>query len=296
MADARALDALIGGRMIASPNYSSRRGAKVRLIVLHTTEGARSNASLGAWFGQRAAKCSSHVGIDDRDVTRFVPESYSAWTAGNANPVSTQAELCAFARWSVAEWEGHATMLELAARWVAAESIYHGIPLVRVRGAATRTGTGVAMHVDCTKGFGGTHTDCGSAFATTMLDRVIARARQIAGGQTDSTINPSEDPKMPLFSDKIRDAGPFSGTKGQDVPYGNVVQDVQANAAYAGRQTSKLPGFIDSTNQTLARLEANDRNQGDALAALTSAVQALTAAVNVGEGGDREAADVEPPK
>ena len=35
---------------IPSPNYSSRGGAGVRLIVIHTAEGARTIESLGSYF------------------------------------------------------------------------------------------------------------------------------------------------------------------------------------------------------------------------------------------------------
>ena len=35
---------------MASPNYSGRGGAAVRLIVLHTSEGAQTYQSLGSYF------------------------------------------------------------------------------------------------------------------------------------------------------------------------------------------------------------------------------------------------------
>src|ERR1700751_5929818 len=96
-----------------SPNYSSRGGAAVRLIVLHTAEGATNIADLGAWFANPASGVSSHVGIDDTSNTvgEYVRRDGKAWTAANANPVAVQAELCAFAEWDAAEWDRHQEML-----------------------------------------------------------------------------------------------------------------------------------------------------------------------------------------
>jgi hypothetical protein len=165
---------------IPSPNYSSRRGAKCRLILFHTAEGAQTRAALGSFFSRAAVGASSHTGIDDTGITRYVPCEYSAWTARNANPVSIQAELCAFSAWSPLEWTRHPGMLENAARWLATEAKEHGIPLVRLIGGQTVTGTGVATHHDITIGWRiGSHTDCGNSFP---IDAVIARARQINAG------------------------------------------------------------------------------------------------------------------
>src|SRR4051812_24272378 len=99
---------------LPSPNLSNRSGAPVRLIVIHTTEGARTYRDLGNFFANSASQVSSHVGIDDTPgvVGEYVKPDKSAWTAGNVNGCSVQAELCAWARWDRAEWMRHPTMLE----------------------------------------------------------------------------------------------------------------------------------------------------------------------------------------
>jgi hypothetical protein len=175
------------------PRYSTRGGAKVRLLVLHTMEGARTVDACGAWFRNPSApNASSHVGIDDRDTAMYVPYEYSAWTAANANPVSDQAELAAFAKWTAVEWDEHAGMIERTAQWVAERSKARGIPLVRLRGAQTKNGTGVCMHVDITRGWGvGTHTDCGDHFP---IDRIIARAKEI--NQEDDDMTPEDKAQL----------------------------------------------------------------------------------------------------
>ena len=169
--------------------YSSRGGADVRLGIVHTAEGSRTNKSLANFFNNGGVKASSHASVDDSGLARLVPEIYSAWTASKANPVATQIEICGFARWSVTEWLQHAVMLEYLARWMAAVSVYHDIPLVRVRASQVRTGRGFCMHHDITIGWPtGSHTDCGAAFRDVIFDRCLERARQIvAAGTHDLT-------------------------------------------------------------------------------------------------------------
>src|SRR5215831_9084012 len=91
---------------IPSPNYSSRGGNKIRLIVLHTAEGATTIESLGNYFGSSSSQVSSHTGADDKanTVGEYVTRGNKAWTASNANPVAVQIEMCAFAAWDRAEW------------------------------------------------------------------------------------------------------------------------------------------------------------------------------------------------
>jgi hypothetical protein len=45
-------------KWIPSPNYSSRGGAKVRLIVVHTAEGATNIEDLGNFFKSASAGVS----------------------------------------------------------------------------------------------------------------------------------------------------------------------------------------------------------------------------------------------
>jgi hypothetical protein len=159
---------------IPSPNYSGRGGSAVRLIVLHTAEGALTYQSLGSFFASSSSGVSSHVGIDDTPGTvgESVRRDAKAWTQGNANPYAVSAELCAFASWS-GEWSAHPTMLENAAQWVAEEAAAFGIPIRRLSaGEAQGGGAGVCQHVDL-GAMGGNHWDCGPAFP---MDAVLDMA------------------------------------------------------------------------------------------------------------------------
>ena len=99
-----------------SPCYNNRSSA-VRLVVLHTAEGALTIESLGSYFANASNEVSSHVGIDDKanTVGEYVLRDYSAWTQAAANPYSVAAELCGFAAWGYTEWQRHSNMLSNAA-------------------------------------------------------------------------------------------------------------------------------------------------------------------------------------
>lgn len=153
--------------MISSPNRSARGKAPVRLVVLHTGEGATSAAQLGAYFARPEVQASSHVGIDDHGVEWYVPYEMAAWTIRSANPISDNAELCGFAAWTRDQWlNDHMPMLELAAQWVRERCNARGIPIRKLTPAEVGAGeAGVCGHVDWTLGTGdGTHTDPGRNF------------------------------------------------------------------------------------------------------------------------------------
>jgi hypothetical protein len=177
---------------IPSPNYSSRGGSGVRLIVIHTAEGARTIESLGGYF-QGNVSASSHTGADDKPNTigEYVSRGNKAWTQGNANPYSVSIELCGFASWSESEWrDNHPTMLRNCAAWIAEEAAHYGIPLKALtESEAQGGGRGVCQHADLGASGGG-HWDCGSGFP---MDYVLDLAR---GGTAD--IPPTEEEQVAI--------------------------------------------------------------------------------------------------
>jgi len=163
-------------RAFPSPNYSSRGGAEVRLIVIHTAEGARTIEELGNFFASPSSGVSSHVGIDDKAgvVGEYVKRGNKAWTASNANPVAVQAELCGFASWSGSEWHRHPAMLENVGRWIAEEAEAFDLPISALSASqAQGSGRGVCQHADLGS-WGGGHWDCGDGFP---LGEVLEIAR-----------------------------------------------------------------------------------------------------------------------
>jgi len=170
-------------KWIASPNYSSRGGSSVRLIVVHTAEGARTIEELGNFFASSSSGVSSHTGIDDKAGTigEYVKRGNKAWTAASANPVAVQTEICAFAKWSRDEWNKHPNMLKNCAQWIAEEADYYNIPVTKLSAAqAQGSGRGVCQHADLGS-WGGGHWDCGSGFP---MDDVLNMAKGGSGAVT----------------------------------------------------------------------------------------------------------------
>lgn len=171
---------------------NSRNGQHVRLVVLHTAEGARTNASLYAYF-DRTQAASCHAGIDENGVSDgWVPYDRAAWTLRNGNPYSDNAEICGFASWSREEWLKHPGMLAGAAAWVRARCLARGIPIVKLSPAEVRAGkAGVCGHVDYTQATGdGTHWDPGPGFP---WDLVISAAKGSGGGGSSPGADQEED-------------------------------------------------------------------------------------------------------
>jgi hypothetical protein len=161
---------------IPSPNYSSRGGTPVRLVVLHTAEGATTYQSLGAYFASPSSGVSSHVGIDDtpNTVGEYVKPDQKAWTQANANPYSVAAEMCAFAAWTADEWNAHPTMLSNTAAWVAEECARFSIPLRALSAAQAQGGqAGVCDHA-ALGADGGGHWDIGSGLSVQTIVNMAA--------------------------------------------------------------------------------------------------------------------------
>ena len=161
-----------------SPHNSGRSGS-VRLIVLHTTEGATTIESLANWFANPSAQVSSHVGADNHrqgTIAEYVKRDRAAWAQGNYNGVSVCIEMCTPAGaangWSRDYWlSKQGWMLDNTAAWIAEEAKIYGIPIVKLSASqATGGGRGLCGHVDLRPQ---DRTDPGKGFP---WDYVIAKA------------------------------------------------------------------------------------------------------------------------
>lgn len=153
---------------------SSRAGATVLWITLHTAEGARSARALASFFNGNP-NASSHAACDASETLYMVPRSRAAWTLGPGNPYSMNLEMCGFARWSRAQWLSTGVvdgcpnprgMITQAARWAKVECDHFGIPYDRI-GVPAVSGwrESVIHHDDYTRGSGwGSHWDVGPDF------------------------------------------------------------------------------------------------------------------------------------
>lgn len=147
MTDSAALPPL---KFVASPNFSSRSGARVDLVVVHDTEGAYSGAI--AWFAQKRSQVSAHYVLreDGGEATQMVELADKAW------------HVCAFNRRSVGlemagrESAGFSDACWLATARIVAYLLHHlQIPC---RFAAGGVGPGFCRHYDLGPAGGG-HDD-----------------------------------------------------------------------------------------------------------------------------------------
>lgn len=175
---------------IPSPHFSSGDPQKVK-GAFHTTQGAETIGSLGSWFQNPAAQCSSHFGADAFTTVfgAYVSETDTAWTQGGMNGLCESIELCGYAEWSRDTWLGSKHLLtENAGRWMRYIHDKYKIPLTWLNSSASQDSwsKGFCQHVDFgQKGSG--HWDCGDGFPT---DKVLEIAKS-GGGST-----PTPAPEM----------------------------------------------------------------------------------------------------
>jgi hypothetical protein len=191
-----------------SPHHSARSGS-VRLIVLHTTEGAQTIESLANWFANPSAKVSSHVGADNKrrgTIAEYVRRDRAAWAQGNYNSAATSIEMCTPAGaangWSRSYWlNSQGWLLDNCAEWIAEEARHYGIPIVKLSASqAQGSGRGLCGHVDIQPR---DRTDPGPGFP---WDYVISKA---AGGAPPASAPPNASegdrmtPAVVFFKDDI---------------------------------------------------------------------------------------------
>lgn len=165
-------------------NYSSRLGAPIQAIALHSTESGDIKHSwddlhgVRGWFNRSSTQASAHLGIDgDGHVEQWVRDEYKAWTILNLNPVTLNIEFVGRAAQPNKDWER--AQLRAGARWIAYWAQKHDIPIRRgavknINGQAVVTRTGIILHSDLTRAGFGSHTDPGKNFP---IWRILRTAR-----------------------------------------------------------------------------------------------------------------------
>lgn len=159
-----------------SPNQSSRGGARIAIITLHSTQGSNvaGTADLRGCAGflcRPATEASSHVITDaDGHSARLVADHRKAWTQAAYNPVSLSIEQVGYAE--ATHWARDE--IRETARWIARWSKMYAIP-IRVGAVAGGlvTRPGVVTHKMLGL-LGGGHVDPGDAYP---LDACLKLAR-----------------------------------------------------------------------------------------------------------------------
>jgi N-acetyl-anhydromuramyl-L-alanine amidase AmpD len=160
------------GRRDLVRNRSSRRGARPRIVVIHTTESherpGRSDVdAIHSWFDNERSQASSHVIVDaEGHSTTCVPDFDKAWTQASFNPQALSIELIGWASTSRFQWFKKDRQLRKAAKFTAYWCREYGIPVKR------STSHGICGHVHLGAGGGG-HHDPGPNFPWDRFMRYV---------------------------------------------------------------------------------------------------------------------------
>lgn len=265
-----------------SPNHgpAAREG---RLLVVHTAEGARTATALGAWFAQKAAKSSSHDGVDGSQQIGYVHYPQQSWTVRGGNPISENVELCGFAKWTRAQWlstgvvdqvTNPRAMLRRCSQWLAERSKANNIPLRKLTPAQVKAGmNGVIGHADWTVGMrDGTHTDPGEGFP---WDVVIADARKFADtNDVEEDMTPDDLLNTVIRREGLPDGHPLAG---KEVEVRQIFAWYDANHNALQDQVRALQATVD---RIAARPDAQIVVDGKMVAAsVKAAIPDITKAV-----------------
>lgn len=159
---------LAGRKFIKARWFRSGRSKSIRMIVIHSAEGAKTADALGNYFATTDRQASSHVGYgQDGSAAQYVHDEDTAYCAKNANADGWHVELCGFHYWNRAEWLAHRPMLNEAAKDCAKIAKAHHIPTVWLTadGVARGTAAGFTTHRVVSKAFPSTgHSDPGPDF------------------------------------------------------------------------------------------------------------------------------------
>jgi N-acetylmuramoyl-L-alanine amidase len=149
-------------RRFRAVHTSGRRDPRrVRWIVLHDEE-AKTAVAAAAWFANPESQGSAHLCVDDAICFRTLDDADIAWGAPGANEDGFHIEQAGFARWSAVIWRQHRQTLQRAAYKTAMHCHAFGVPPRFVTAPALRNGNpGITTHAECSKAFGGDHTDPG---------------------------------------------------------------------------------------------------------------------------------------
>jgi len=137
-------------RWVASPCYSSRNGARVKLIVVHDCEGSYGGSV--AWFARTESQVSAHVVLseDGMQATQMVGWGNKAWHVCAFNGFSEGIEAAGYAAKGLGapEWQALANLTALRLR-------ANSIPCQRA--TANNNWTGFCQHADLGVAGGGHH-------------------------------------------------------------------------------------------------------------------------------------------
>lgn len=169
----------------ATRQSGTRPLSEIRWIVLHDAENP-SAASVAAFFASPQATGSAHLVVDDVACYRTLPNDAIPWGAPGANEHGFHIEQAGLARWSSVVWLSHLATLNRAAYKTAFHCALFGVPVRFVSAVGLERGVrGITTHAECTRAFGGSHTDPGPFWPRRLfMVRVAAYHRALVSPST----------------------------------------------------------------------------------------------------------------
>lgn len=159
--------------------------SQIALMVLHDEE-ALTALTAAAWFANTASAGSAHLCNDDRSCFRCLDDADIPWGAPGANYRGLHFEQAGFASWPRTTWtlQHHMTIDRTAFKVAFHIHKYRAnkIPVAFVDHVGLQAGRkGITTHAECTKAFGGTHTDPGRGYP---IDVFMARCEHFYAALT----------------------------------------------------------------------------------------------------------------
>jgi len=160
--------------------------SQISLIVLHDEEAPTARAA-AAWFANPESGGSAHLCVDDVECYRTLPNTAVPWGAPGANTQGFHIEQAGYARWSAVVWRSHMGTLRRAAFKTAYHCRLFGVPPRFVKADGLRKGLrGVTTHAECSKAFGGTHTDPGPCWPRPLFMALVRKYHRELEGQASA--------------------------------------------------------------------------------------------------------------
>lgn len=142
---------------------------------MHDTEGGTAKG-VAEYFSGSKAEGSATLVVDDKDCYRCLADTTIPYGAPGANTNGFHIEQCGYARWSLVIWKRHINTLRRAAYKAALHCHKFNIPPVFVAAKGLKNGQkGITTHAECTKAFGGDHTDPGKLWPRPLFMLLVHR-------------------------------------------------------------------------------------------------------------------------
>ncbi|MBA7714579.1 hypothetical protein ES703_123605 [subsurface metagenome] len=116
-------------QFIQSPNFSSRNGTKIDMIVMHYTDGDSAQGAINRFLDPREQVSAHYIIERNGDITQMVNDSEKAWHAKTANPRSIGIEHVALPGQQMAEAQQDSSVALV--RWLVTT---YGIPTNNIKG------------------------------------------------------------------------------------------------------------------------------------------------------------------